>query len=109
MEKVRFGVVGIGNMGSSHAKNLYDGKIENAQLIAVCDIDESKRKWAEENLVGVKVFSEYSELLSSDDIDAIIIATPHYLHPIVAIDAFKKNLNVLTEKPAGVYVQKLKK
>ena len=107
MEKVRFGVVGIGNMGSSHAKNLYDGKIENAQLIAVCDIDESKRKWAEENLVGVKVFSEYSELLSSDDIDAIIIATPHYLHPIVAIDAFKKNLNVLTEKPAGVYVQKV--
>lgn len=107
MEKVRFGIVGIGNMGSSHAKNLYDGKIENAQLFAVCDIDESKRKWAEENLVGVKVFSEYSELLSSDDIDAIIIATPHYLHPIVAIDAFKKNLNVLTEKPAGVYVQKV--
>lgn len=107
MDKVRFGIVGIGNMGSSHAKNLYDGKIENAQLIAVCDIDESKRQWAEENLIGVKVFSDYSELLSSDDIDTVIIATPHYLHPVVAIDAFKKNLNVLTEKPAGVYVKKV--
>lgn len=108
MEKVRFGIVGIGNMGSSHAKNLYDGKIENAQLVSVCDTDENKRKWAEENLTGVKVFSEYSELLSSEDIDAIIIATPHYLHPVVAIDAFRKNLNVLTEKPAGVYVHKVK-
>ncbi len=107
MKKVRFGIIGIGNMGSSHAKNLYDGKIENAQLMAVCDIDESKRKWAEENLSGVKVFTDYSELLSSDDIDAIVIAAPHYLHPVVAIDAFKKNLNVLTEKPAGVYVQKV--
>ncbi len=107
MKKVRFGIVGIGNMGSSHAKNLYDGKIENAQLISVCDIDEIKRKWAEENLIGVKVFGDYSELLSSDDIDAVIIATPHYLHPVVAIDAFKRGLNVLTEKPAGVYVQKV--
>ena len=102
MEKVRFGIVGIGNMGSSHAKNLFDGKIENAQLTAVCDIDEAKRQWAEENLVGVKVFSDYSEFLSFDDIDAIIIATPHYLHPVIAIDAFRKGLNVLTEKPAGV-------
>lgn len=107
MEKVRFGIVGIGNMGSSHAKNLFDGKIENAQLTAVCDIDEAKRQWAEENLVGVKVFSDYSEFLSFDDIDAIIIATPHYLHPVIAIDAFRKGLNVLTEKPAGVYVKKV--
>lgn len=107
MEKVRFGIVGIGNMGSSHAKNLFDGKIENAQLTAVCDIDEAKRQWAEENLVGVKVFSDYSELLSFDGIDAIIIATPHYLHPVIAIDAFRKGLNVLTEKPAGVYVKKV--
>ena len=58
MEKVRFGVIGIGNMGSSHAQNLYDGLIENAQLTAVCDIDENKIKWAEEHLSDVNVYSE---------------------------------------------------
>ncbi len=107
MEKVRFGVVGIGNMGSSHAKNLYDGLIENAQLAAVCDIDENKINWAEEHLHGVKTYNNYSDLLSSEELDAVIIATPHYLHPVVAIEAFEKGLNVLTEKPAGVYVQKV--
>lgn len=107
MEKVRIGIVGIGNMGSSHAKNLYDGLIENAELVAVCDIDENKIRWAEENLKGVKTYSNYSDLLSSGEVDAIIIATPHYLHPVVAIEAFKKGLNVLTEKPAGVYVEKV--
>ena len=42
MEKVRFGVVGIGNIGSMHANNLFEGKIKNATLAAVCDIDKEK-------------------------------------------------------------------
>ncbi len=109
MDKVRYGIVGVGNMGSTHAKNLYDNKIENAVLCAVCDINEEKLKWAKNTLHGVKVYSDYNELLGSGEIDAVIIATPHYLHPIIAIEAFQSGLNVLTEKPAGVYVQKVKK
>lgn len=107
MNKVRFGVVGIGNMGSSHAKNLYDGMIDNAVLSAVCDINPKKLIWAKENLVGVSLFDNYRDLLSSSEVDAVIIATPHYLHPVVAIEAFECGLNVLTEKPAGVYVEKV--
>lgn len=107
MKEVRYGIVGIGNMGSSHAKNLFDSNIEGAVLSAVCDIDSQKRNWAEENLPGVRVYEDYSDLLNDNEIDAVIIATPHYLHPIVAIEAFEKHLNVLTEKPAGVYVQKV--
>lgn len=107
MKEVRFGIVGIGNMGSSHAKNLYDLKINGAVLSAVCDIDSEKRNWAEEALPGVRIFENYSDLLSDNEIDAVIIATPHYLHPVIAIEAFEKGLNVLTEKPAGVYVQKV--
>lgn len=107
MKEVRFGVVGIGNMGSSHAKNLYDSKINGAVLHAVCDIDLNKRKWAEESLPGVCIYENYSDLLSDKEIDAVIIATPHYLHPVIAIEAFEKELNVLTEKPAGVYISKV--
>lgn len=107
MKEVRFGIVGIGNMGSSHAKNIYDSKINGAVLRAVCDIDSEKRNWAEKYLPGVRIYENYSDLLSDEEIDAIIIATPHYLHPVIAIEAFEKKLNVLTEKPAGVYVQKV--
>ena len=109
MNKVRFGVIGIGNMGSSHAKNLYDGMINDAVLTAVCDINEQKLSWAEENLKGVSLFKDYNELLSSGEIDAVIIATPHYFHPIISIEAFKCGLNVLTEKPAGVYTDIVEK
>lgn len=107
MDKVRFGVIGIGNMGSSHAQNLYDGKIENAILTSVCDIDEKKLNWARENFDSVNLFTDYNELLEKGNVDAVIIATPHYFHPVIAIDAFRKGINVLTEKPAGVYTEKV--
>ena len=42
MEKVRFGIIGMGNMGSSHAKSFLEGKVENAVLTAICDINEAK-------------------------------------------------------------------
>ncbi|MBE6782891.1 MAG: Gfo/Idh/MocA family oxidoreductase [Ruminococcaceae bacterium] len=107
MNKVRFGVVGIGNMGSSHAKNLFDGMIDNAVLSAVCDVNPQKLDWANENLSGVSLFNNYRDLLTSGLVDAVIIATPHYLHPVIAIEAFEHKLNVLTEKPAGVYIEKV--
>lgn len=107
MKEIRFGIIGIGNMGSSHAKNLYDLKINGAVLSAVCDIDSEKRNWAEEALPGVRIYESYSDLISDKEIDAVIIATPHYLHPVIAIEAFENGLNVLTEKPAGVYIQKV--
>ena len=105
MDFVKAGIVGLGNMGSAHAANLRDGKIDGMRLCAVCDIAQSKKKWAETNLPGVPFFSDYKELLASGTIDTIIIATPHYLHPVIACEAFKAGLNVLTEKPAGVYTQ----
>lgn len=107
MNDLRLGVVGIGNMGSTHACSIYSGKVEGARLVAVCDIDESKKKWAEDNLQGVAFFEDYEEMFDSKLIDAVIIATPHYLHPVVAISAFEKGLHVLSEKPAGVYTKQV--
>lgn len=97
------GIIGIGNMGSAHMKNIYDGKISNMVLTAVCDIDCEKLDNASK-LNGVSTFTDYKKLLKSGIVDAVIIATPHYLHPIIAIDAFEAGLHVLTEKPAGVRV-----
>ncbi len=106
MDKVRFGIIGVGNMGSSHAKNLFDGEIKGAVLGAICDLKESRRQWAKEKFgEELPVFEDYKELLKSGTCDVVIIATPHYLHPVIAIDAFNAGLNVISEKPVGVYTK----
>lgn len=105
MNTVRFGIIGIGNMGTTHAQSLYDGKIKNAVLSAVCDIDPARRTWASTHLPGVSVFSCADDFFEQAAVDAVIIATPHYLHPVYAEKAFSLGLHVLTEKPAGVYTK----
>lgn len=103
MNKVRIGIIGIGNMGSAHALSIFKGKIDGLELTAVCDIDESKIEWARQNFSSqVSLYSDYHLLLESGLVDAILIATPHSSHPSIAIDAFSANLHVLTEKPSGI-------
>lgn len=105
MDKVRYGIVGIGKQGSNYAKRLKKGMDKNGVLTAVCDIDEGRRKWAESNLEGVKVFSDRADMFASGLIDAVIIDTPHYAHPGIAKEALSAGLHVLCDKPAGVYAK----
>ncbi|MCR5456657.1 MAG: Gfo/Idh/MocA family oxidoreductase [Clostridiales bacterium] len=108
MEKVRYGIIGIGNMGTTHLKNLMEGKIENAVVTCVADLKEERRNYAKETYPELTVFSTGDELIEKGDIDAVIIVVPHYFHPYFAIKAFEKNLNVVCEKPAGVYTKQVK-
>ncbi len=104
MEKVRFGIIGIGNMGNVHAQYIDKGEIDGAVLAAVCDIKEERRTWAKENLSeGVKIFENYKDMMDSSLVDAIIVAVPHYDHPGICIEALNAGINVISEKPIGVY------
>ena len=100
---VRIAIIGIGNIGYFHAKNICQNRVPRMALAALCDIDREKLKKAEVELSGVLTFCDYRELLASHAADAVIIATPHYLHPPIAVEAFGLGYHVLTEKPAGVY------
>ncbi len=102
MGKIRFGLVGVGNIGSAHGKALFSGEIPGAQLTAVLDVDPKKQQWTSENLPGVLVYGREEDFFSSAQIDALLIATPHYFHPSYAVKAFGKGWHVLSEKPAGV-------
>ena len=108
MNDIRVGVIGFGNMGSAHAKNIFDGNIDGMTLTAVCDKDSTALEKAGAALPGVKLYTSYKELLADNVTDAVIIATPHYFHCPIAIDAFKSGNHVLTEKPAGVYTKQIK-
>ncbi len=110
MNKVRYGIVGVGKQGTFYTKifTKLKGLVKGAELTAVCDIAEDRRKYAEQNLKGVKVFEDYHEMFKSGLIDAVMIETPHYFHPEIAIEAMRCGLNVLCDKPAGVYTAQVR-
>jgi len=105
MDKVRFGIIGIGNMGSNHSERILRGEVENGVLAAICDRNPKRLEWADEKLPGVPQFTDATEMMKSGLIDAIIIAVPHYDHPRLAMEAFDNGLHVMCEKPAGVYTK----
>ncbi len=107
---VRYGIVGVGKQGTFYTKifTKLKGLVKGAKLTAVCDIAEDRRQYAEQNLKGVKVFSDYKDMFASGLIDVVMVETPHYYHPQIAIDAMKAGLNVLCDKPAGVYLKQVR-
>ncbi len=109
MDKVRIGIIGYGNMGSAHAQWLKEGKVPNAVLAAVCDNTPEKLEKAR-GIHGeaVKYYTSTDEFFAAKVVDAIIIATPHYFHPPLAMAGFKHGLHVMSEKPAGVYTKQVR-
>lgn len=109
MKKVRIGLIGIGNIGSSHMNHLMKGEVGGGELVAICDCNPDRLKWAKDTYGDrARYFDNSEEFFNANMIDAVIVATPHYDHPILAIKAFEKGLHVLIEKPAGVYTKKVR-
>ena len=106
MKLVRVGVIGIGNMGSQHVLKIDQGQIEGATLAAILSPDENRIEWVKNNTKSdVKIYRDEESFFNDADIDAVLIATPHYSHPDLAKKAFAKGKHVLIEKPAGVFTK----
>ncbi|WP_226529977.1 Gfo/Idh/MocA family protein [Metabacillus niabensis] len=106
MNEIKVGVIGIGNMGSSHVLLFDKGKISGAKVTAVCDDSKQILQWLKENTINdIAVFQDVELFFKEADIDAVIIATPHYTHPELAIKGLKCQKHILVEKPAGVYTK----
>ena len=101
MNKVRFGIIGVGGMGSGHGRNM--PMIPGVELTAVCDISPEALETATRTF-EVPGFDNHIALLDSGLVDAVIIATPHYFHPPIAVDAMRKGIHVISEKPMAVTV-----
>lgn len=94
---VRLGIVGIGNMGSAHVG--WMPNIKDVELRAICDVDESKLQRFPE----IPHYTASEVMIRSGQIDAILVATPHYGHTTIGIDALEQGLHVLVEKPISVH------
>ena len=110
MEKIRLGIIGIGNMGSGHAKNIIEGKCPDYEITAIADINKERLEWSKLQGYGENItyFLDDYEMLNSGLIDACLIAVPHYDHPELAIECMKRSIHVMLEKPAGVYTKQVK-
>ncbi len=100
---VKLGIIGVGNIGSGHVLRVKEGQCPDIVITAVADRKAGRREWAAGQLPDAQVFQEGSELIRSGACEAVLIATPHYQHPTLAVEAFAQGLHVLCEKPAGVY------
>lgn len=111
MEQIRYGIVGLGNQGSSYLLNLFDkGKIENAVVSAVCDKNQSKIEYVKTNTTNKDIvyFNDFIEMLDSGLCDAVLVEVPHYDHPEMVIACLNRGIHVICEKPAGVYADQVK-
>ncbi len=106
MNKVKMGIIGFGNMGMQHARNISEGRVPKMELAAICDIDPEKAAKAKSDY-NVPTFTDAEEMMKSGLCDSVLIAIPHYDHSPYAIMAFNYGLNVLTEKPAGVHTKQV--
>ena len=107
MDKIRLGVIGVGNQGSNYLKSKSNGKLPEIEITCIADIDERKFERARGYLPGVKCFGSAEELINSGLCDTVAVCTPHYFHPGYVIDALNAGLNVISEKPAGVYTKQV--
>lgn len=100
MEKVRFGIIGCGQIVmSAHLPNL--NTIEDAQVVAVCgvtdeEVDRVKHLSKDTDIAG---YTNVDELLSNSDVDAVIIAVPNNLHAEIALKSLDAGKAVFLEKP----------
>jgi len=105
---VRFGIVGCGTMGKGHAQSIWEGKVVGAVLTSVCDTDPKALEWAKEKDVNIKTFDHVTAMFDSGEIDVVLIATPHYDHPTIAMEAMEKGIHVMAEKPIGVFTKNVR-
>jgi predicted dehydrogenase len=99
MKNIRIGVVGLGNMGRPHSRNILEGKIPGLQLAAVTDVIAQQA----EAFPEIPFFPTPEALIASGTVDAVLIATPHFSHTTIGIAALQAGLHVLVEKPISVH------
>ncbi|KAL4927541.1 uncharacterized protein BDV17DRAFT_299160 [Aspergillus undulatus] len=98
--KLNIGVVGIGRMGQRHALNILH-RVPRARLLCVCSPAPHELEWAEQNLKleGVKVFTDFEEMVYTPGLQAVVIASPTNLHITHTVAAMERGIHVLCEKP----------
>jgi len=107
LREVRIGVIGLGRIGELHAKNLAF-RVPRAKLVAVVDVDKGKLNKVVSEL-GVGGFEDYRDLLKGDIVDAVVIATPSYMHVKMVEEFAEASKHIFCEKPLALNLEGAKR
>ena len=99
MNKIRAAVIGCGNISVMHLDSI--AALDESELVAVCDIKPERANAAAEKY-HTKAYTDYQEMFQKEKPDVVHLCLPHYLHTIVARDAFRAGIHVLSEKPMSI-------
>ena len=99
VKKLKVAVIGCGRVSVMHLGSI--ALLEDAELVACCDIKQDRAEYMAKKY-NAKAYTSYEEMLSNEQLDAVHICLPHYLHAKVACYAFEKGVHVLSEKPMDV-------
>lgn len=102
MKKIKAAVIGCGNISVMHLDSIV--ALDATELVAVCDIKESAALTAAEKY-RTKAYTDYKEMFVRENLDAVHLCLPHYLHTVVAKDAFRAGIHVLSEKPMSIHYE----
>jgi predicted dehydrogenase/putative sterol carrier protein len=103
MKKINVGIIGLGRIADVHAPGYENNK--EAQIYAVCDIQEEAALKRKKEWNAVKHYTDYKELLNDPEIDAVEILTPHDLHESMVIDAALAGKHIAIQKPMSVSLE----
>lgn len=99
LRQLRIGIIGCGNIFPMHAQSVLDR--DDAEIVAVCDSKEDKAN-AKAEKHHCTAYTDYQEMFQAEDLDVVHICLPHHLHAPVAIEAAKRKIHILTEKPMSI-------
>jgi predicted dehydrogenase len=100
MRKVRIGIIGVGGIANGkHMPCLT--RLDNVELVAFCDLireraEEGAQKYG---VTGAKIFTDYRELLSLEEVEVVHVLTPNSSHAELSIAAMRAGKHVMCEKP----------
>lgn len=100
---LKFALIGCGRISKNHFESI--AQIEEANIIACCDIIEERAVEASKKYKIKSYYTDYKELIKNETIDAVIICTPSGLHPQIGINFANAGINVITEKPMAINIE----
>ena len=102
--KIQMACIGVGGQGTGNMNNFLQD--ERVKVVAICDVDDSHKQRALKaaKLSDTDGFSDYREIMSRKDIDAVMIATPDHWHSLITVDAARSGKDIYCEKPLAASI-----
>ena len=105
---VRVGIAGIGYIAEEYIKLFTQGKIRDAVITALSSRNETHMQEIDARYgLGAALYTDYDAMLQSGCIDMVMICTPHFYHPNMAVRAIEAGIHTMIEKPVGVWPEEL--